>query len=148
MNTQSKRLGIAAIFFAISVLLFTGLDFLVNSTLYGFGLQFNDGWYSPYTLLYSLLYQIIIVCLGFYCKSWRFLIVAESFVLSGTQDIVYFALWNHGVFPVDAWSWIMASRIGITWTTQLQFVWSAVALSVGVLAAYFLPRRASKLKVP
>lgn len=148
MQKRQQRILIASVVFVAAVLLFTGLDYLINSIFYFHGLQYSDNWYWPYTVMYTALYQIVIACLTLYTKSWRLLLVAEAFVLSGCQDLVYFGLWNLGAFPVDSWNWLIVSRVfNIYWSTTMQFVVSLSALGAA-LAAVALSENKKQLKLP
>jgi hypothetical protein len=148
MLKKTERLLIAVVIFVASVLIFTCLDYLVNSDLYSFGLQFSNGWYSTYSFLYMALYQIVLVCLLLYSRSAKLFVVLEAFVLSAGPDLVYFGLWNHGVFPSGNWTWMQNYQLFGVWTTEMQFVFSGFALLLGGLVAYFLPRRITDIKVP
>jgi len=150
MLKRNQRILIAVSVFVVAVLLFTGLDFLVNSTLYWYNLQYSGDWYWPYTVMYSALYQVVIVCLGLYSRSWRFVVLAEAFCLSGTQDLVYFGLWSGGVFPTGSWEWLVTVQfLGFSeWTTLMQFISSGIALSIGALVAFALPKKVREIKAP
>lgn len=92
----------------------------MNGLLYNYGLLFNAGWYGPYSLGYLLSYQFVILLLVLYSRSWRLFVLMEAFVLSSTQDLVYFAVWNGG-FPVGDWVWMPLCEVfgGYTLVTQL-----------------------------
>jgi hypothetical protein len=47
----------------------------------------------------------------------------EIFVLTSTQDLVYFGLWE-GAFPHIEWSWMPFYRIFGSWTTTHQIMLS------------------------
>jgi len=46
-----RWLLLAVSLFFLTVVLFTRLDFLVNKSLYDYGLKFDEGWYVEYSLL-------------------------------------------------------------------------------------------------
>ena len=100
-----QKLVIASVLFALVVLLFTRMDYIVNVVLYRFGLRFSEGWFSDYSLAYTLMYQLTILCLFIYCRRIAFLLLTEVFVLTSTQDLVFFSLWNQGVYPSGQWTW-------------------------------------------
>ncbi len=118
---------VAVFTFSLSVLLLTRFDFLVNNILYGFGLQFSENWYTEYQILYALLYQLVIFVLFAYTKNLKLLAFFECFVLTCTQDLVYFGLWET-VFPSTNWDWMLFNQVFGFWNTQSQ-----VLLSVSVL---------------
>ena len=129
---MKKDLITLALFLA-GVLLFTYLDFVVNSVLYGFGLRFDYGWYDSYSLGYLLLFQFLILALTVYCKSWRRLVLMEAFVLSSTQDLVYFGVWSGCVFPVGDWTWMPLYETLGFYSTGFQVLLSTVCISSAML---------------
>ena len=134
-----KRENIFAILlFFFGILLFTRIDFFVNSSLYNFGLQFNENWYGEYTTLYTLCYQLLILSLFVYTRNLKFFAFMETFVLTSTQDLVYFGLWQ-GAFPQSEWSWMPFYRIFGTWTTVNQILLSFSANLIVTLFTNLLP---------
>ena len=142
-----KRENIFAILlFFFGVLLFTRIDFFVNASLYNHGLQFNENWYAEYTTLYTLCYQFLILSLFVYTKNLKFFVFMEIFVLTSTQDLVYFGLWQ-GAFPQIEWSWMPFYRIFGTWTTTHQILLSFSANLLVWLAIILLPLRKQRQRV-
>lgn len=117
-----------------AVLLFTRMDYLVNHRLYEHGLKFSEEWYSEYSLLYFLLYQFVIVLIGWFTHSWKLCVVLEAFVLSSAQDMVYFGLWEKGNFPKGDWTWMPLFKTFGTWKTEHQIILSFVAVIGAILA--------------
>jgi hypothetical protein len=128
----------ALLLFFFGVLLFTRVDFFVNASLYNFGLQFNENWYTEYTTLYALCYQLLILSLFVYTRNLKLSVFMEIFVLTSTQDLVYFGLWQ-GTFPQIEWSWMPFYRIFGTWTTTHQILLSFSANLLVSLAILLLP---------
>jgi hypothetical protein len=124
--------------FFLGVLLFTRVDFFVNASLYNFGLQFSENWYGEYTALYTLCYQLLILSLAVYTRNLKLLVFMEIFVLTCTQDLVYFGLWQ-GAFPQIDWSWMPFYRIFGTWTTTHQILLSFSANLLVSLAILWMP---------
>ena len=121
--------------FGFAVLLFTRMDYLVNNTLYKHGLKFSDEWYSEYSLLYALLFQLTIALIYLWTRSWKLCLVLEAFVLSSCQDFVYFGLWEGGKFPSGDWDWMPLFKTFGHWTTKDQLAFSGLALAgAGVVA--------------
>ena len=118
---------LALVIFGISVLLLTRLDFFINNVLYGFGLIFSDGWYTEYQLLYALVYQLIAFVLYVYTRNLKLLVFFEVFVLTSSQDLVYFVLWETG-FPSTEWTWIIYHDIFGFWNTTSQVLLSVTSL--------------------
>jgi hypothetical protein len=119
---------LAITIFGISVLLLTKLDFLINNVLYGFGLTFSEGWYTEYQILYALAYQLIVFVLYAYTRNLKLLVFFEVFVLTSSQDLVYFGLWETN-FPATAWTWIIHYRIFGFWNTTNQVLLSVTCLA-------------------
>jgi len=128
---MQRRTWVTIIVFLVAVFLFTRIDFLINYSLYGYGLQFSQSWYSEYALLYGLLYQFVIVVLLFYSGNLFFVLMAETFVLSSAQDLVYFGVWQ-GAFPLGRWVWLWYAP-----TTPEQIVINVGSLLVAGLLLYF-----------
>jgi hypothetical protein len=131
---------ICLLLFFISVFLFTFLDWVVNCVLYGFGLRFDAEWYGLYSAAYFLLYQLAIVMLVLASKSWRLLVFMEAFVLSSSQDLVYFGVWSRGVFPVGDWVWMPLYQTLGFYTTAFQVCLSAASMLSAILIVW-LPKK-------
>lgn len=142
MATALKRTIISIILFSASVLLLTRLDFLINNELYGFGLQFSQEWYSSYSVLLSLTYQLGILLIVLITRSFVFLAMSEAFVLSNTPDLIYFGLWQRS-FPNGNWTWMGYYHTFGVYTTQTQIVLTTFALTLGTITslAYLLIRK-------
>jgi len=142
-----KRTTIFAIlFFFFGVLLFTRIDFFVNSSLYNYGLRFSENWYSEYTTLYMLCYQFLILSLLVYTRNLKLLVFMEIFVLTSTQDLIYFSLWQ-GTFPQVDWSWMPFYRIFGTWTTTHQILLSFSANLLAGLSLFLISLRKQQQRV-
>jgi hypothetical protein len=123
---------LALVIFGISVLLLTKLDFLINNVLYGFGLSFSEAWYHEYMVLYFLAYQLIAFVLYAYTRNLKLLAFFEVFVLTSSQDLVYFGLWEMS-FPATAWTWTIYYRIFGFWNTTNQILLSVTCLAFSAL---------------
>ena len=62
---------IATGFLVVSILVFTGLDFVINSVLYSYGLKFDIAWFMLYSVGYLSMYQLILGLIYFYTRSWK-----------------------------------------------------------------------------
>jgi hypothetical protein len=148
---MKKQSAIAILLFVIGVLVFTRMDFLINSLLYNYGLRFSQNWYVQYTGLYLLCYQLLILSLFAYSRNFKFLLLTEVFVLTCTQDLIYFGLWQ-GAFPTAEWTWMPFFNIFGTWTTTYQLLLSFstnIIAALVVLAVSLSRRRATSwLKPP
>lgn len=117
---MSKRTLLAILLFAVSVLVLSRLDFLVHSTLYDYGLIFSYSWANEYWILYALAYQLVIIPLSLWTRNLYLFLVTEGFVLSATQDLIFFGLWE-GWFPSGDWTWMPQYNLFGGWTTANQF---------------------------
>ena len=137
MNRNLVAFGI----FSFSVLLLTRLDFLINNILYNFGLIFSEGWYQEYAVLYFLAYQLIVFILLAYTRNLKLFAFFQVFVLTSTQDLVYFGLWE-GSFPSHEWVWIVYYRIFGFWNTTSQ-----ILLSISSLSSIMILSRVDRIQV-
>ena len=128
MNRNLVAIGI----FSFSVLLLTRLDFLINNILYNFGLSFSEAWYQEYTILYFLAYQLVVFILLAYTKNLKLFAFFQVFLLTSTQDLVYFGLWK-GSFPSHEWVWMVYYRIFGFWNTTSQILLSLFSLSSSMI---------------
>jgi hypothetical protein len=133
---------VAIVVFCSSVLLLTRLDFLINNVLYGFGLSFSEAWYHEYSILYFLAYQLVVFTLLAYTRNLKLFAFFQVFVLTSTQDLVYFGLWEGG-FPSHEWVWMVYYRIFGFWNTTSQILLSASSL----LSIMLLLSRVDRIKV-
>ncbi|MFA5365902.1 MAG: hypothetical protein WC325_12035, partial [Candidatus Bathyarchaeia archaeon] len=122
----AKTLICLTLFFA-AVFLLTRIDWVVNGLLYGYGLQFNHVWYEQYSIAYFLLWQFTLIVLVVASKSWWLLVFMEAFVLSSTQDLFYFVVWNGG-FPVGDWTWMPLYQTLGFYNTAFQICFSVVSM--------------------
>jgi len=124
VNRNLAAIGI----FSFSVLLLTRLDFLINNILYNFGLSFSEAWYQEYAVLYFLAYQLVVFILLAYTRNLKLFAFFQVFVLTSTQDLVYFGIWE-GSFPAHEWVWIVYYQIFGFWNTASQILLSISRLS-------------------
>ena len=122
--------------FSFSVLLLTRLDFIINNVLYNFGLNFSQAWHQEYSILYFLAYQLVIFTLLAYTKNLKLFTFFQFFVLTSTQDLVYFCLWE-GSFPSHEWTWMPYYSIFGFWNTTSQILLSVSSLSAIMILSQF-----------
>ncbi|MCW4024549.1 MAG: hypothetical protein NWF01_05890 [Candidatus Bathyarchaeota archaeon] len=123
------------VFFCL-MLLYTRLDYLINKELYSYGLVFSINWYFTNQIVYILLYQTAILTLHLYHKNTKLTIFLEAFVVTSTQDLVYFGLWTQGVFPAYEWTWTSYYFLFGVWNTSTQFFASGI-MFIGALLLLF-----------
>ena len=137
MNRNLAAIGI----FSFSILMLTRLDFLVNNIFYSFGLIFSEEWYQEYTILYFLAYQLVVIVILAYTRNLKLFFFFKVFVLTSTQDLIYFGLWQGG-FPTHEWIWMIQYRILGFWNTTTQFL-----LSVASFASIIILSRIYRIPV-
>jgi len=125
-----NKVSFSVIAFAVMVLIGTGFDYLIHGILYRFGLQYYDSWFWISQVLYFLFYQAVIWVLFYFNRNVYFLILTQAFVLTATQDIVFFGLWSNGVFPKGQWTWMLYYKLFGSWTTEIQLWVSFIGLQV------------------
>lgn len=125
-----NKVSFSVIAFAVMVFIGTGFDYLIHVVLYRFGLQYYDSWFVISQVLYFLFYQAVIWILYYFNRNVYFLILTQAFVWTGTQDLVFFGLWNMGVFPEGQWTWIGCYRLWGIWTTEIQLWVSFLGLQI------------------
>jgi hypothetical protein len=129
------------------VLIFTKLDFLVNETLYDYGLEFSYEWYQEYTIQYALSYQLILLLLYLWTSDWKLAFVLEGFVLSSGQDLIFFMVWNGG-FPKGEWTWMFFYRIFGFWNTNTQILLTASVTLTSFLLTFIISKATIIAKNP
>ena len=120
---MSNKSWLAILLFLVGVLLLTRIDYLVHAILYDYGLTFSYVWANEYWLLYALSYQLLIILLILWNKNKYFFIAAEVFVLTATQDLIYFGVWA-GSFPTTNWWWASFYNLLGFWSTFDQIFFS------------------------
>jgi hypothetical protein len=139
MLKRQQRLLVSAIFFIAVVLILTRVDYLIHSDLYNNGLQWSEDWFWNSQILYFLMYQVVIIALFLYSRSYRLLMVLEGFVCTGGQDLVFFGLWGAAAFPTSTWTWnLLYMAFGLNWTTTFQVYLTSVVTGAMLFLAWYL----------
>lgn len=122
---KSKKTLINLAIIAGFFLIMTRIDYVVNSTLYEYGLFFSQGWYVEWTSIYVLSYVFFSVVMGHFNKSLRLGLSLFFISLVSTQDIIYFLVWNSANrFPMSMWVWVYPYRIFGYWNMATQLLLS------------------------
>jgi len=110
----------------------TGLDFVVNSILYSYGLGFSLTWYIPY--LVGLSVTIFSICglvmwqsyedTGNVCVALKRGAVLFLAHFGGLIDCLYFLVYSGGRVPLGEWTWMWQYWLFGTWNWTLQAIWS------------------------
>lgn len=131
----NRYIIVSGLLFVCSILLLSGIDHVVHTDLYSYGLRFSMAWANSYWTLYTLILQIVVIACVLIGKNLKLLIVYEAFVLSKGQDLIYYLVWNNGVFPSGNWEWQEFYAWFGKWNTlnQVSLVASALLLSSVIL---------------
>jgi hypothetical protein len=130
---KKQRLAIACVIFVFATLLFTRIDYLINCELYKYGLQYSDAWFAADSIVYFLLFQMVIVWIYLFTRSWKLCVVLEAFVLPGGQDLIFYGVWGKMQFPTGEWTWMLAYKLFGTCTTQIQVAFTGIATLVAII---------------
>ena len=116
-------------------LTFTAIDFLVNGTLYTYGLQFSTEWHTQLWWGFFIAYQTAIAAAAIISRSWKLTLVLEAFALSAGQDLVFYAVWGNAVVPAAGvnWTWMGNYHIFGEWTTLTQTLWTTLWVTSALL---------------
>jgi len=131
-----KRTKITLLIYTIAVVLYTGIDYLIHSDLYRYGLQYDDAWFWKSQILYFVLYQVLLVALYFYNRNWRLMLVLEVFTITGGPDLIFFSLWDRMNFPHGDWTWMLMYKLLGRWTTTMQVMLTGACTTIAVLVAH------------
>jgi len=130
---ELSRGDIAIAVFIFATLLFTRIDYLINCDFTAYGLRYSESWGVIYQLIYFLLFQMTIVWVYLFSRSWKLCIVLEAFVLPGGQDLIYFGVWGKGQFPTGDWTWMPLYKVFGTCTTQMMIAFTAITTAAAIL---------------
>ena len=147
-----------AILMALMVLLFfclmSRMDYVVNSTLYNYGLRFSRGWADGYWITYNAIF--VAFALGISCAYWfgsrktrrdlKFSIALLTtiilFTIGGLQDIMFFVLWAGGLPPNNVvWWWAPLANIVGTWNSTIQVAFTSLMVCVSVCIWLIVKRK-------
>jgi hypothetical protein len=129
-----RRVVLGVVLFFTAVVLLEGNGYLIHHDLYEQGLQYSEDWAVRDNLIKIALYQFVIFTTFLYHRSWSVWILTEVFWFTCSQDLVFYFVWNKGVFPAGNWVWLPFFRIFGHWTTLDQSILSMASLfSVGFL---------------
>ena len=131
-----KRTKITLLIYSIAVVLYTGIDYLIHSDLYRYGLQYDDFWFWKSQILYFVLYQVLLLALYFYNRNWRLMLVLEIFTITGGPDLIFFSLWDRMSFPNGDWTWMLMYKLLGRWTTMMQVMLTGACTAIAVLVAH------------
>ena len=106
------------------------IDFIINSVLYNYGLEFSYNWANTYWLTYNFTFVVFSAVAAFIywlgspktsCDKKvvvALLVTINLLALGGLQDILYFVFWAGGL-PVNnvVWWWSQWRGVFGTWNT-------------------------------
>jgi len=145
MSDASKGVAVAFSIFLFFCLM-SRIDFIIHETLYNYGLQFSYDWAADYWVIYTATFVAfsIIISLMYWLGSNKsvgdlkfsltLLATVNILMIGGLQDIMFFVFWAGGLPPNDVvWWWIPWSGLFGTWTSLMQIIFSALALSATII---------------
>jgi hypothetical protein len=130
-----RGVGLGIVLFFVAVVLLEGNGYIIHHDLYEHGLIYNESWAGKDNLIKMALYQFVIFTLLIIHKNWRLWILTEVFWSTCSQDLLFYLVWNKGVFPAGDWVWLPFYSIFGHWTTIDQ---SILSLSSMVFAGFLL----------
>ena len=139
------RVMFAIVLFLVAVVLLEGNGYLIHHDLYEYGLQYSQAWAEKDNLIKIVLYQFVILTITLIHKSWSVLILTEIFWITSTQDLIFYLIWNGGVFPEGNWTWMPFFSVFGNWTTTNQLVLSITSIFLSGFLLWFLKRWNSDL---
>lgn len=146
MQTKTKSIIIGLIVYGVLALIQTRIDFYFNSDLYAKGLIFSETWYKPYSTLYFFLTVFNVLIASLFAKSYKLFIVLFFFAYSSGCDLIYFGIWNKGIFPLTNWVWMPNYSVFGFWNTETQIIYTMSLTLLGVLCAFIIGKLIKKLR--
>jgi hypothetical protein len=138
-----------AILLAVLVLLFFGLmsrmDYIVNSTLYSYGLRFSYNWAWEYWITYNAIFIAFALVVSFAYWfgshktrrdmkfSFALLITIVLLAVGGLQDVIFFVFWGGGLPPSNVvWWWVPWINLIGTWNSVIQIIFTTLAFGASI----------------
>ena len=120
---------LGVVLFFVAVVLLEGNGYIIHHDLYKHGLRYSESWAGKDNLIKMALYQFVIFTLLVVHKSWRVWVLTEVFWCTCSQDLLFYLIWNRGVFPAGDWGWLPFCSVLGHWTTVDQTVLSVSSLA-------------------
>ena len=147
--------GLVFLFF----LLMSRIDYIVNGTLYSYGLKFSYRWANEYWITYNLVFVVFsaMVAFTYYVgsnKSVRDLKISSALfatvcllALGGLQDVLFFVLWGGGL-PANSvvWWWMPWVSVVGTWNSLMQVAFVALTACVSASMWVVILRSRSQIR--
>jgi hypothetical protein len=135
---MQKRIIIAILAYILLLLIQTRIDYYFNHDLYAKGLVFSEVWYQPYSNLYLFLTLFYVLIASLIAKSYKFLAIALTFALTSGQDLIYFGVWNKGVYPNGQWTWMYWFHVFGFWNTYSQITFTTISVLIVVIICHLI----------
>jgi hypothetical protein len=123
-KTLRRSVVLGVVLFFVAVVLLEGNGYVIHHDLYEHGLRYSESWAGKDNLIKMALYQFVIFTVLIIHKSWRVWVFTEVFWCTCSQDLLFYLIWNGGVFPDGDWGWLPFCRVLGHWTTLNQAVFS------------------------
>lgn len=141
--SQFSRLIVLVLFIGLFFSFMARIDFVVNATLYDYGLVFSYNWAIPYWTTYYTIFMVFSLIVGFIywvgsLKAVYDMKVAvalfatiNSLAISGLQDVLYFIFWAGGLPPNNVvWWWSHWISVFGTWNSVMQVALTVIAIAI------------------
>jgi hypothetical protein len=121
------------VLFAFTVLL-EGNGYIIHKHAYDQGAQWTPQTLALDNTIKIGLYQLVIWTLLLIHRRFSLFAYMQTFWLTCTQDLIFYAVWNGGVFPAGDWTWMPLYTYFNGWTTTMQIALSTASLTGIALA--------------
>jgi hypothetical protein len=143
------RFRVAIMLISLLVLFFvvmSRIDYIVNSTLYNYGLKFSYDWANMYWFAYQAAFWVFsaMVALVYWSGSRKtgfdkkvtaaLFISIDLLALGGLQDILFYVLWGGGL-PANSvvWTWVVWEKVFGFWNSMVQVITTGGSVGVSFL---------------
>jgi hypothetical protein len=142
-----------AISLALLILLFfclmSRIDYVVNASLYNYGLRFSYDWARGYWATYSAIFVVFAVMMSYVywlgsVKTRRdakisisILVTIVLLMVGGLQDIMFFVFWAGGLPPTNVvWWWSPWTSLVGTWNSMIQISFMALMSCTSIFTCF------------
>ena len=139
------KAALLAVAVFVFFLLMSRIDYIVNSTLYRYGLQFSYDWALEYWVIYTTVFVVFSAALGI--TNWvtssrtrkdtkisaALFLTILFLAIGGLQDILYFVFWAGGLPPISVvWWWAPLITLVGTWNSLIQVGFTTLMMGASV----------------
>jgi hypothetical protein len=127
--------------------LMSRIDYIVNATLYEFGLRFSYVWANDYWITYNAIFVMfaVMIAVVYWIGSKKtrsdlkvsaaLFVTVNLLTLGGLQDIMFFLLWGGGLPSINVvWWWAPWTIITGTWNSMIQVGFTTLTACMSAIA--------------